>query len=114
MCVTVGYRLEGQLESRQSDLERVRQVNSDLEREIAASRVKEAELLDFTQKLTEKNVRLQSEFSANETKVSLVKFPVCYLFRYNDRQTGIVARLVVGSVFSVVRNPKGVYLINNV
>lgn len=32
-------------------------------------RVKEAELLLFTQQLTDKNVRLQSEFTAMETKV---------------------------------------------
>lgn len=34
-----------------------------------ACRVREAEMLLFTQQLTDKNVRLQSEFSAIETKV---------------------------------------------
>jgi hypothetical protein len=37
---------------------------------MAGCREREAELLDFTQKLTEKNVRLQLEFSATEAKVA--------------------------------------------
>jgi hypothetical protein len=48
--------------------------NAELQQDMAACREREAELLDFTQKLTEKNVRLQSEFSAVEAKVmSLLK-----------------------------------------
>lgn len=69
MFKRICLRLQSQLESRQADLERLRQSNSEFEREVAACRAREAELLDFTQKLTEKNVRLQSEFSANESKV---------------------------------------------
>ncbi|XP_060525764.1 coiled-coil domain-containing protein 186 isoform X2 [Cylas formicarius] len=43
--------------------------NQELEQDMEACRVREAELLLFTQQLTDKNVRLQSEFSALETKV---------------------------------------------
>lgn len=51
-------------------MERLRLTNVELQQDAAACREREAELLDFTQKLTEKNVRLQSEFSALEAKVS--------------------------------------------
>ncbi|CAH2005346.1 unnamed protein product [Acanthoscelides obtectus] len=47
----------------------LKQRNSDLESDMESCRVKEAELLIFTQQLTEKNVRLQSEFTSMETKV---------------------------------------------
>lgn len=50
-------------------MERLRQTNLELQQDAAACREREAELLDFTQKLTEKNVRLQSEFSALEARV---------------------------------------------
>ncbi|KAK9889160.1 hypothetical protein WA026_004441 [Henosepilachna vigintioctopunctata] len=43
--------------------------NSDLENDMESCRAREAELLLFTQQLTDKNVRLQSEFTALETKV---------------------------------------------
>lgn len=43
--------------------------NSDLESDIEACRTREAELLLFTQQLTDKNVRLQSEFTALETRI---------------------------------------------
>lgn len=47
----------------------LKQRNAELENDIAACRDREAELLLFTQQLTDKNVRLQSEFTALETKV---------------------------------------------
>ncbi|EEZ97593.1 Uncharacterized protein C10orf118 homolog-like Protein [Tribolium castaneum] len=47
----------------------LKQRNAELEADILACREREAELLLFTQQLTEKNVRLQSEFTALETKV---------------------------------------------
>ncbi|KAJ8961976.1 hypothetical protein NQ314_005757 [Rhamnusium bicolor] len=43
--------------------------NAELESDMEACRVREAELLLFTQQLTDKNVRLQSEFTSMETKV---------------------------------------------
>ncbi|XP_063906969.1 coiled-coil domain-containing protein 186 isoform X2 [Zophobas morio] len=47
----------------------LKQRNLELESDIVACREREAELLLFTQQLTDKNVRLQSEFTALETKV---------------------------------------------
>lgn len=47
----------------------LKQRNSELETDMEACRIREAEMLFFTQQLTDKNVRLQSEFSALETKV---------------------------------------------
>ncbi|XP_069697891.1 coiled-coil domain-containing protein 186-like isoform X2 [Periplaneta americana] len=52
----------------QGEVERLRLSNAELQQDMAACREREAELLDFTQKLTDKNVRLQSEFSATEAK----------------------------------------------
>lgn len=42
--------------------------NEELQADMSACQQKEAEMLDFTQKLTDKNVRLQSEFTAIEAK----------------------------------------------
>jgi len=53
----------------QGEVEHLRLSNTELQQDMSACREREAELLDFTQKLTEKNVRLQSEFSAVEAKV---------------------------------------------
>nr|CAH7716678.1 unnamed protein product [Callosobruchus chinensis] len=47
----------------------LKQRNSDLEGDMESCRVREAELLLFTQQLTDKNVRLQSEFTSMESKV---------------------------------------------
>ncbi|XP_046386886.1 coiled-coil domain-containing protein 186-like isoform X2 [Ischnura elegans] len=52
----------------QGEVERLRQSNAELQQEMAACREREAELLAFTQRLTDKNVWLQSEFSATEAK----------------------------------------------
>ncbi|KAF2896326.1 hypothetical protein ILUMI_09833 [Ignelater luminosus] len=47
----------------------LKQRNAELESDMELCREREAELLLFTQQLTDKNVRLQSEFTAMETKV---------------------------------------------
>jgi hypothetical protein len=47
---------------------------------MAGCREREAELLDFTQKLTEKNVRLQLEFSTTEAKVAYIVFRLFVLY----------------------------------
>ncbi|KAG8231829.1 hypothetical protein J437_LFUL008600 [Ladona fulva] len=52
----------------QGEVERLRQNNAELQQEMSACREREAELLAFTQRLTDKNVWLQSEFSATEAK----------------------------------------------
>lgn len=59
-------------EQRDADSQQVsclKQRNSELETDMEACRIREAEMLLFTQQLTDKNVRLQSEFSTLETKV---------------------------------------------
>ncbi|PNF15355.1 hypothetical protein B7P43_G00995 [Cryptotermes secundus] len=55
------------------EVERLRLSNAELQQDMAACREREAELLDYTQKLTEKNVRLQLEFSATEAKAQLLE-----------------------------------------
>lgn len=47
----------------------LKQRNAELESDMEVCRAREAELLLFTQQLTDKNVRLQSEFTTMETKV---------------------------------------------
>lgn len=54
--------------STESEIERLRQSNEELEIDMDACRQREAQMLEFTQKLTDKNVRLQSEFSSLESK----------------------------------------------
>ncbi|KAL6432709.1 hypothetical protein ACFW04_006252 [Cataglyphis niger] len=56
--------------SAEAQILQLRSVNEELQFDMQACRQKEADMLDFTQKLTDKNVRLQSEFSAIQTKVN--------------------------------------------
>ncbi|XP_073998483.1 coiled-coil domain-containing protein 186 isoform X2 [Rhodnius prolixus] len=51
-----------------SEVDLLRSTNEELMTDILACKSREAELLAFTQKLTSKNVELQSEFSAVESK----------------------------------------------
>ncbi|CAL7937946.1 unnamed protein product [Xylocopa violacea] len=57
------------LASTETEIQHLRWTNEELQADMSACRQKEAEMLDFTQKLTDKNVRLQSEFTAIEAKV---------------------------------------------
>jgi len=57
--------------SLQSECQQLRQTNSECLNDMAVCRNKEAELLAYTQQVTEKNVQLQSEFSSMEAKVSI-------------------------------------------
>ncbi|XP_076631203.1 coiled-coil domain-containing protein 186 isoform X2 [Colletes latitarsis] len=57
------------LESTEAEISKLRAANEELQSDMSACRKKEADMLDFTQKLTDKNVRLQSEFTAIEAKV---------------------------------------------
>ncbi|XP_050293279.1 coiled-coil domain-containing protein 186 isoform X2 [Anthonomus grandis grandis] len=50
-------------------IELFKQRNQEIDTDIESCRIREAELLLFTQQLTDKNVRLQSEFTSMETKV---------------------------------------------
>lgn len=58
-----------QLTACNKQMELLKLRNSEIEGDIEACRAREAELLLFTQQLTDKNVRLQSEFTSMETKV---------------------------------------------
>lgn len=59
---------EKSLTSTSGELEKLHLTNQELGSDIHACRLREAAMLDFTQKLTDKNVCLQSEFTALETK----------------------------------------------
>ncbi|XP_012267065.2 intracellular protein transport protein USO1 isoform X1 [Athalia rosae] len=56
------------LSSNEAEVDRLRQSNAELQTDMDWCREREAHMLDFTQKLTDKNVRLQSEFTAIEAK----------------------------------------------
>jgi len=56
--------------SRDAEVTRLRTEATDLLSDMAACRRKEGELLQFTQKLTDKNVTLQSEFGCVESKAA--------------------------------------------
>lgn len=58
-----------QLKACKEQINNLKTRNADLESDMEACRAREAELLVFTQQLTDKNVRLQSEFTSMETKV---------------------------------------------
>ncbi|XP_030764850.1 coiled-coil domain-containing protein 186 [Sitophilus oryzae] len=58
-----------QLEVSNEQMSLLKQRNQELESDMESCRIREAELLLFTQQLTDKNVRLQSEFTTVETKV---------------------------------------------
>lgn len=52
------------------EVERLHLVNQELQTDMDCCRQREVHMLEFTQKLTDKNVRLQSEFTAIETKAN--------------------------------------------
>lgn len=77
---------QDQLAACNEQISLLKQRNTELESDMESCRVKEAELLLFTQQLTDKNVRLQSEFTAMETKV--------YIYRnYNNISCTVLQRL---------------------
>lgn len=62
------YRKEERIASIEAEMQQLRLSNEELQSDMQACRQKEADMLDFTQKLTDKNVLLQSEFTAIRTK----------------------------------------------
>ncbi|XP_072397249.1 coiled-coil domain-containing protein 186-like [Diabrotica undecimpunctata] len=60
---------QDQLAATNEQMGLLKQRNLDLESDMETCRTREAELLLFTQQLTDKNVRLQSEFTSMETRV---------------------------------------------
>ena len=61
------------------EIERLRTENQEVNEDMAACRQKEAELLEFTQKLTDKNVTLQSDLATSEAKSSTLDSEHCRL-----------------------------------
>lgn len=57
----------------QEELDLIKQSNIDLEEDMQRCRAKESELLEFTQRLTETNVRLQSELATVHEEAQLLK-----------------------------------------
>ena len=55
------------------EVARLREEGADVQADMVACRKKEAELLEFTRKLTDKNVSLQSEFSSIEVRAKQVE-----------------------------------------
>jgi len=65
----IDFRERERLSKNQEELESIRQANSDLEHDMEKCHAKENELLEFTRKLTEKNVNLQSDYTALRERV---------------------------------------------
>ncbi|KAL1461710.1 hypothetical protein WDU94_013582 [Cyamophila willieti] len=65
--------------AKDTEVDRVQQSNQELSQDMATCRAREAELLQFTEKLTAKNVRLQSEFSVLEAKAESLEKDVAPL-----------------------------------
>ena len=59
--------------TRDVEITRLRGEAKEMQADMTLCRAKEAELLDFTQKLTDKNVTLQSEFSSLESKAKTLE-----------------------------------------
>ena len=59
--------------ARDAEIVRLRSEATDILSDMAACRKKEAELLEFTQKLTDKNVGLQSEFSSVQARAAVLE-----------------------------------------
>ncbi|XP_064094740.1 coiled-coil domain-containing protein 186-like isoform X2 [Macrobrachium nipponense] len=62
-----------QLATANQEVERLQSLNNEIEGDLLSCRQKEAELLAFTQKLTDKNVQIQSQFSALQSKAQLLE-----------------------------------------
>lgn len=84
---------QDQLEASKEEVNVFKQRNGELESDMEACRVREAELLLFTQQLTDKNVRLQSEFTAMETKVQQLTCEQTMLKRNCKEQEARVKQL---------------------
>lgn len=64
-------REKEQLEAVSQEVDQLQSTNNELESDLLACRNKEAELLAFTQKLSDKNVQIQSQLSALQSKTKL-------------------------------------------
>lgn len=82
----------------QTEIERLRQANAELQIDMEACRRKEGELLEFTERLTSKNVALQSEFSSLETKCQALERELPILRKqcdeFDQRSTHLMSELM--------------------
>lgn len=67
------HRTQEKLSSSCNAIEELKTANDELKQEMEICREREAELLNFTEKLTHKNVNLQSEFAILEAKVNIYR-----------------------------------------
>merc|ERR1712029_275148 len=72
MGVQLGSESE-KVSARDAEISRLRSEAAELLSDMASCRKKEGELLEFTQKLTDKNVTLQSEFSSIEARAGTLE-----------------------------------------
>lgn len=92
----------------QAEIENLRLQNSEMQQEVESCKNREAELLEFTQKLTEKNVQLQSQFLTIEARaqqldiehssctvrlVLVYKIVYSYTFRNHKKQLYICEKI---------------------
>ncbi|XP_012532672.1 coiled-coil domain-containing protein 186 isoform X2 [Monomorium pharaonis] len=64
---------ENRVVSTEAKLQQLQFINEELQSDMQACRQKEADMLDFTQKLTDTNVRLQSEFITIQAKANYLE-----------------------------------------
>lgn len=75
----------------------LKQRNIELENDMQFCRKRESELLLFTQQLTDKNVRLQSEFTAMETKVQQLQCEES-LLKKTTKEQGTQVQMLLGQL----------------
>eukprot|EP00090_Calanus_glacialis_P038399 TRINITY_DN6701_c0_g1_i4.p1 TRINITY_DN6701_c0_g1~~TRINITY_DN6701_c0_g1_i4.p1 ORF type:complete len:807 (+),score=340.83 TRINITY_DN6701_c0_g1_i4:80-2500(+) len=97
---SVKLQLAGESEkvvARDVEVTRLRAENAEVLADMAGCRRKEGELLEYTQKLTDKNVNLQSEFSSVETRAATLEDEhdkiVTNLARAESKLTEVVGQL---------------------
>lgn len=73
------FRAQDQLQTLKSETDRLEEVNNELRQDMESCREREAEMLNFTEKLTAKNVVLQSEYAVLEAKVVSCFFIILHI-----------------------------------
>lgn len=82
LLILLNSRERERLSKNQEELEDIRQANSDLEFDMQKCHAKENELLEFTRKLTEKNVNLQSDYTALKERVIFwIRFDLLLIYQ---------------------------------
>ncbi|XP_065207039.1 coiled-coil domain-containing protein 186 isoform X2 [Planococcus citri] len=66
-------QLQDRIDSYQTEIDRLKEINDELRQDMESCREREAELLNFTEKLTAKNVSLQSDYATLESKTNALE-----------------------------------------